>query len=119
MRAKRAYPDERSWASQNIMILIYSTFSDKKEAQKIGRQLVEKRLAACVNAFPIRSIYRWKGKVVEESEIAMIAKTEKRKFKEVENFILRHHSYSTPCIIAIPLGRITRKYHKWLQSNLG
>lgn len=96
------------------MIFIYSTFSKKAEAERVGEGLVKNKLAACVNIFPIDSIYWWKEKIIKDKEFAAIVKTKKENFKKVEKFILKHHSYTTPCIIEIPLGKITPKYLKWL-----
>jgi len=96
------------------MIFVYSTFPNKREAKKMGEKLVEKKLAACVNVFPIDSIYSWQGKIVKDKEFAALIKTKKKNFKKVEKFILENHSYDIPCIIEIPLGRVTKKYLKWL-----
>jgi periplasmic divalent cation tolerance protein len=100
------------------MIFIYSTFPNKKEAGAIGEELVQKRLAACVNFFSIDSIYFWQGKLVKDKEFAAIFKTKKENFRKVEKFILENHSYDTPCIIEIPVGRVTKKYLSWLGKNL-
>lgn len=100
------------------MIFVYFTFPNKKEAEKIGLALVRQKLAACVNIFPIESMYWWKSKLVRNKETAMIVKTKKQNFRKVEDFILRHHSYDTPCIIEIPIGRVTRKYLNWLSHQI-
>lgn len=106
------------------MIFIYSTFKNKKEAEQIGEGLVRKRLAACCNLFPIESIYFWPAsakastgkqkKIIKDREFAMFIKTKKENFKKVEKFILKNHSYQTPCILEIPIDRVTAKYLKWL-----
>jgi len=96
------------------MIFVYSTFPNKKEAKEIGEKLVHKKLAACLNIFPIDSIYYWRGKIFKEKEFAAIIKTKKENFKKVEKFILENHSYDTPCILEIPVGRVNKKYLKWL-----
>jgi periplasmic divalent cation tolerance protein len=101
-----------------MMIFIYSTFPNKKEAKKIGERLVQKKLAACVNIFPIESIYSWKGKIVKDKEFGAIIKTKKGNFKKVEKFILENHSYDTPCILEIPIGRATKRYLNWLNQWL-
>lgn len=100
------------------MIFIYSTFPNKKEAEKIGRKLVQKKLAACVNIFQIGSIYSWRGKIEKDMEFAMIIKSRREYFKKIEKFILKNHPYDAPCILEIPLGRINRKYFKWLNDCL-
>lgn len=98
------------------MIIIYSTFSNLKQAQRISELLIKNKLAGCINIFSIDSIYSWKGKVVKDKEYAAFIKTKKQNFKKVEQFILKHHSYTTPCIIEIPVKRITKKYLNWLNS---
>lgn len=100
------------------MILIYTTFSSKKEAKKIGKELVQKKLAACINIFPIDSIYSWQKKLVEDKEFAAIIKTKKENFKKIEKFILENHSYTTPCILELPVFRATRKYSDWLNKSV-
>lgn len=100
------------------MIFIYSTFSSKKEAKEIGERLVRKKLAVCVNIFPIESIYSWKGKIVKGKELVAIIKTKKEKFRKVEEFILENHSDDTPCILEIPISRVAQKYLKWFNRNI-
>lgn len=96
------------------MIFVYSTFPNKKEAKRVGEELVKKKLAACVNVFPIDSIYWWNKKIAKDKEFAMFIKTKRVNFKKVEKFILENHTYNTPCILEIPIGRVTKKYLKWL-----
>lgn len=96
------------------MVLVYSTFPSKEEAKKIGESLVQKRLAGCCNIFPIDSIYLWKKKIVNDKEFAMIIKTKKKNFKKIEKFILKNHSYDTPCVFEIPVNRVNKKYLKYL-----
>jgi len=98
------------------MILILSTFSNKKEARKIGKELLKQKLIACYKLVPVESAYWWKGKIEEANEILMIIKTNKS-FEEVEKSILEHHSYETPEIIAIEPKEVTKKYLKWIKEN--
>ena len=99
------------------MIFVYSTFPSKKEAQKIGDKLIQKKLAACLNIFTIESVYSWREKVVRDKEFAAIIKTKKGNFKKIEKFILENHSYNTPCILEIPVSRVTKNYLKWLNET--
>lgn len=101
------------------MIFVYSTFFNKKEAEKIGEGLVRKKLAGCVNIFPIGAIYFWRGRIVKVKEFAALIKTKKENFRKIEKFILEKHSYDMPCILEIPLGRITKKYLDWLEKSYG
>lgn len=100
------------------MILIYITCKDKKEARKIGLYLVEKRLAACCNIFPIESICRWNKKIVSGKEEVLIVKTLKNNFEKIEKEIKKLHSYKTPCIFEIALGRVNKDYLKWLEKEV-
>jgi len=100
------------------MILIYITCKNKNEAKNIGLALVKKRLVACVNIFPIGSIYWWKGKMVKDREVALIAKTLKRNFEKIEKEVKKLHSYNVPCILEIPIKRVNSKYLNWLQKEI-
>lgn len=110
------------------MIFVYITCQNKKEAQKIGRALVKGKLAACVNFWPVESIYRWpssvkategkQGKLVKDKEFALIVKTLKRNFDKVKKRIEVLHSYQVPCICAIPISKVSQKYFHWLKGEI-
>lgn len=100
------------------MIFIYCVFPDKKEAEETADFLVRKKLAACCNIFPIESIYSWQKKIEKGGEVVAIIKTKEANFKKIEKVILKNHSYDTPCIIEIPLARITKKYLDWANKNI-
>ncbi len=97
------------------MILILSTFSNKEEAHKIGKKLLNEKFIACYNLTPGESAYWWKNKIEEANEVLMIIKT-KKSFEEVEKFILEHQSYDVPEIVAIEPSKVTEKYLKWIKS---
>ena len=99
------------------MIFIYSTFPNKKEAKRIGENLIKKKLAACINIFPIESIYFWQKRIVKDKEFAAIIKTKKKNFKKIEKFILENHPYEVPCILQIEIKKANKKYLKWLNKN--
>ena len=96
------------------MLIIYITFPNKKEALKLGKEMVKKRLVACVNIFPIDSVYWWNKKVTTDKEVVMIAKTMKKNFSKVENFIKKRHSYRVPCVIGWPVTKINNQYKDWI-----
>ena len=100
------------------MIFVYSTFPNKNIAKRVGERLVRKKLAACCNIFPMDSIYSWREKIVEEKEFAVIIKTRKENFKKIEKFILESHPDDTPCILEIPINRVTARYLQWLNKNV-
>ncbi len=96
-------------------ILVLVTCGSEEEASKIAHSLVEEHLAACVNILsPIRSIYRWEGKVCDGKEWLLMIKTQKRRFKELEKKVKSLHSYSVPEIIALPITQGSSSYLQWL-----
>ena len=97
--------------------IVYITTKDEDEARKIGRTLVEERLAACVNIHPIESIYRWEGNVEEETEVAMLVKTKTGLIDEVIQRVKELHSYEVPCIVALPIEKGYPDYLKWIEES--
>jgi len=101
--------------SKAIVVLV--TCGSEEEAAKIANSLVEERLAACVNIIsPVRSIYRWEGKIWDEREWMLIIKTQKKRFEELEKKVKSLHSYSVPEIIALPVVEGFASYLKWLEE---
>lgn len=100
------------------MILIYSIFPNKEEAEKIAEELISRKLAACVNIFPINSVYFNEGKIEKSEEAAAFIKTRKVNFKKVEKFISKNHSYKIPCVIGISARKVNKKYFHWLKEAL-
>lgn len=97
--------------------LVYITAGSIDEAKQIGRILVEERLVACVNIFPVTSIFQWKG-VQEANEIAIIAKT---KLENVQRVIARAkqlHSYDVPCIISWEIEQGYPPFLKWIDDEV-
>ncbi|MCL2382191.1 MAG: divalent-cation tolerance protein CutA [Treponema sp.] len=91
-----------------------TTAGDKDSARAIGRLLVEKRLAACVQMIPIESIYVWQGKVCEEGETAMLIKSKTSLFGEIKALIRENHGYEVPEIIQIPITGGLPEYLQWI-----
>jgi len=100
------------------MIFVYSTFPNKEEAEKMAEGLISQKLAVCVNIFPIDSVYFEEGKIEKSGEAAAIIKTRKINFKKVEKFISKNHSYKIPCIIGIPIRKVSKKYFRWVKETL-
>ena len=94
------------------------TASSVDEAAKIGRAVVSKRLAACANIIhPIRSIYRWKGRIEDEKEVLMFIKTKKVLFERLQECVKELHSYSVPEVIALPILEASPSYLAWLEEE--
>lgn len=99
------------------MALVYITCKDKKEAEKISMHLLRKRLIACANIFPIKSMYWWNKKIVNDSENVLIAKTNNKNFKKAVNEIKRIHSYQIPCILKID-AEANKEYERWADREM-
>lgn len=101
----------------NVVVLV--TCASRKEAERLARAVVERKLAACVNvAAPVRSVYRWKGKVETAAEFPMVIKTTRGKFAALEKEIRRLHSYETPEIIALPILAGLKAYLRWIAESV-
>jgi periplasmic divalent cation tolerance protein len=99
-------------------IVVLVTCGSEEEALKIAKALVEGHLGACVNLIsPIRSIYRWEGKVRDEREWLLVIKTQKQRFEELERKVKALHSYSVPEIISLPITEGSSAYLNWIKEN--
>jgi periplasmic divalent cation tolerance protein len=98
-------------------VVVLVTCGSEEEALKIAHSLVENRLAACVNLVsPVRSIYRWEGKIWDEKEWILIIKTQRGSFKKLERKVKSLHSYAVPEIIGLPVVEGASSYLKWLKE---
>jgi periplasmic divalent cation tolerance protein len=89
------------------------------EARKIGRGVVEKKLAACANIVPgVESIYRWKGRVERAREVLVIMKTTAKRLPDLEREVKRLHSYEVPEFIVLPLTAGSRDYLNWIEQSV-
>ncbi len=102
--------------TDSIVVLI--TAPNEEDAAKIAHELVASRLAACVNIVRhVRSIYRWQGRVEDEQEVLMVAKTQQANFPELEQKVREMHSYTVPEIIALPIVRGFSEYLDWIAGE--
>lgn len=99
-------------------IVVFITSPNEDEAAMIASALVEEKLAACVNIIRnIRSIYTWQGKVEDDTEVLMIAKTQKSLFDSLKNRVKELHSYDVPEIIALPVVAGSKDYLNWIRES--
>ncbi len=100
-------------------LVVFITTSGNEEARKISREIVNNKLAACVNIVSnIHSVYLWKGGVEESSECLLIAKTLEEKFEKLINKVKEIHSYDVPEVIALPIVKGYEKYLRWIYDSL-
>ena len=103
-------------AGQVLVILV--TAANQEEAVRIGKGVVNAKLAACANIITgIQSIYSWKGKVVKAREVLLILKSTKPRYGALEKAIKAMHTYETPEIIALPVKEGLDRYIGWVRSE--
>ena len=100
------------------VLSVYAVFANSEEAERIGRTVIEERLAACINIFsPIRSIYHWNGTIETADEVAAIFKTHHWKADALIARIAALHSYDVPCVVSWPIDKILRSYADWVEDT--
>jgi periplasmic divalent cation tolerance protein len=97
--------------------MLYTTTGSEEEAERISNELVEQRLVACANIFPIRSIYRWEGKIEDSEEFAIIFKTRTELLKDAMAAIREMHSYEVPCLISYEYVDGDKSYLDWITEE--
>lgn len=101
---------------ETVVVLI--TASSMVEGERIGRKLVEERLAACANVVPnLRSFFWWQGKLTEEGEVLLLIKTRRSLLEPLVARVKRLHSYEVPEIIALPVVAGSEDYLRWVAQE--
>jgi periplasmic divalent cation tolerance protein len=100
-------------------VQITTTTGARDDADRIAVELVERRLAACVQVSgPIRSTYRWQGKVETTEEWLCIAKTERGRLAAIERLLAELHPYEVPEVIATPIVAGGAAYLEWMAQQI-
>ena len=98
--------------------LLYMTAGSAEEARRIGAALVAERLIACANVIDgMTSVYRWEGEVRNDSEAVLIAKTRRALVDAVTARVKALHSYSCPCVVALPIGGGNPDFLDWIGTE--
>lgn len=101
------------------MLIVFTTTPNIAEADSLGAQIVEARLAACVQILPqMSSVYVWEGKLQKDAEHLLLIKTLPEKWDELRDFITANHSYDVPEIVAVDAEKVAEPYRTWLDKNL-
>jgi periplasmic divalent cation tolerance protein len=98
-------------------IAVVTTVASIDDARAIGRALVERRLAACVQISQIESIYRWKDAVQQDGEYRLLIKTTDARYAAVERAIRELHAYELPAIHAVAFEHVFEPYAAWIDEN--
>ncbi len=102
------------------VLLVVSTFESGDEARRIGRQLVEEKLAACVNLLPgVESIYQWQGQVTTGTEVLAFIKTTVERYQMLEARIRALHSYKVPEVLSFRVADGLPDYLRWVAASCG
>jgi periplasmic divalent cation tolerance protein len=100
------------------VVFVYTTYPSVVEAEKAGRALLERELAACVNILPgMVSLYRWQGALERGEEAVMIIKTRASLAEAVCGAVKEMHSYATPAILVIPIESVDQAYLAWILAE--
>lgn len=98
--------------------LIYITTGDRDEARIIGKELVSSRLAACVNIIDnMNSMYFWEGKIQDDKETILIAKTTGTRVPKLIEKVKSMHSYSCPCVLSLPVLDGNKQFLDWIAEE--
>ncbi|MFN7942298.1 MAG: divalent-cation tolerance protein CutA [Thermoanaerobaculia bacterium] len=100
-------------------LVVVTTVGTEEQAILIASELVARRHAACVNIVPgLRSVYRWQGKVCQDTEFMLVVKTSEAEYPRVEAAILELHSYDLPEILAFKVKKGEKRFLAWIDSSL-
>ena len=100
------------------LVAVLISAPDADTARRIGRALVEERLAACANVVPgVQSIYRWRGAVEEASEVLLVVKTRASRADALAARVRSLHPYELPEVVVLPVRGGSRAYLQWVAAE--
>ena len=97
-------------------VIIYITHQNEDEAKKVTTHLLDRRLIACANLFPIQSSYWWEGKIAAEAEVVSIVKTRSQNWEKVKAEVKKVHPYKVPCIMKLDV-QADEEYEAWIHAE--
>ena len=86
------------------------------EAKELGELIISKKIAACVDFWPISSCYNWKGSMQNVSQVMLLVATFESKLEDVNQIISDNHTYSVPLIAGVDVRRINHPYKEWMMD---
>jgi periplasmic divalent cation tolerance protein len=108
-----------SSVSPNQLLVVLTSLPNMDAAKSMARALVDEKMAACVQLMDgMQSVYRWDGKVCEENEVQLSAKTTASKWSEILRFIQERHPYDLPEILAFSPEQYDEQYGRWIQAEV-
>lgn len=100
------------------MIFIYTTCASKKEAKKLSKLIINKKMGVCVDYWRVNSMYNWENEIKQISQIMILITTLESKLEDINEVISNNHGYSIPLIAGLDVRRINRSYKEWMASEL-
>ena len=100
-----------------MIISVYTTFPDQASAEQMAQYLLEHKLIACANIFPVQSIYTWQGKVENENEYVALVKSAPHKWPSINDAVERLHAYEVPCIVKYEV-EANAAYEEWVKKEV-
>jgi periplasmic divalent cation tolerance protein len=99
-------------------VIVLSTFPADQDPIPLAKALIEERLAACVNVLPpMRSVYRWEGKVEQADELQLVIKTSAARMEAVKSRLANLHPYDVPEVLVVPVSDGAHTYLNWIVSS--
>jgi periplasmic divalent cation tolerance protein len=105
---------------KNSYVVVLVTCGSRRDATRIARAVVSRKLAACVNMLgtPVHSVYRWKGKVKEAREVLLVIKSSRVRLAALRREVERLHTYDVPEFLVVPVMTGSTRYLAWLADAL-
>jgi len=100
------------------MVFVYTTCASTEEAKKLGSLIIERKIGACVDFWPVESVYMWEGKMEDRSQAMLMITTLESKLPDVENLISQNHSYSVPLVAGVDIRRLNHSYKEWMVETM-
>ena len=100
------------------MVFIYTTCQNTEEAQKLGGLIISKKIAACVDFWPISSCFNWEGSMKCVTQAMLLITTFESKLDAVNQIISENHTYSVPLIAGVDVRRINHPYKEWMMEEI-
>ena len=98
--------------------LLYITHPSKPEADRLSIALLNEKLIACVNYFPVESVYHWEWSIARVQEVVTLYKTSNANVEKIREFIEKNHKYEVPCIMKVTEVTANESYEKWVYSQI-
>ena len=98
-------------------VIILSTFPDEGSSILLAKELINKKLCACINLTKVRSLYNWKNKLEDREEYLVLFKSTTSTVEELKSNIKRAHPYEVPEIVEIRMNKVSKSYLSWLAES--